>query len=120
MGNLSHVLRRSDTSIAVSRLPHYVTGGVESCGSLLRRNYFRKVHVHLESEIGSGGKKISEMMPVVNFMIMLSNVYLRHCSVVIGIGKKSGKVEKRGMRFCAAYALAAVLISPGLSKKKRD
>jgi len=40
MGNLSHVLRRSDTSIAVSRLPHYVTGGVESCGFLLRRNYF--------------------------------------------------------------------------------
>jgi hypothetical protein len=40
MGNLSHVLRRSDTSIAVSRLPHCVTGGVESCGSLLRRNFY--------------------------------------------------------------------------------
>jgi hypothetical protein len=67
MGNLSHVLRRSDTSIAVSRLPHCVTGGVESCGSLLRRNFY--------------------------------------------IG---------GMRVCTAVALAVVVMSPGLSKKKRD
>ena len=65
-------------------------------------------------------KKKWEIMPVVIFLIMLNNGHRRHCSVVSGFGKKSGNFEKRGMRFCAAYALAAVVMSPGLTKKKRD
>jgi hypothetical protein len=59
------------------------------------------------------------MMTVVIFMIMLRGMYLRDCSEVTGTGKKFGNFEKRGILFCAAYALAAVVMSPGLSNKKR-
>jgi hypothetical protein len=94
MGNLSHVLRRSDTSIAVSRLPHSVTGGVESCGSPLRRNFCGTARIHKASELTPQTNTLKEEMSDAILLRILINVYCRDCSVGIGTGKKSGKIEK--------------------------